>query len=325
MKVLSRFSHIHHMAIVTGIFFVLCLSSSSVAKPVKNGFDLENSIIPANKVFSGGPPRDGIPSIDVPKFVSSNRASFLKDEDRVMGVEIEGEARAYPISILNWHEIVNDQFKDKSVAVTYCPLCGSGIVYNADIKGKRHQFGVSGLLYNSDVLLYDRETETLWSQILSKAVSGSLVNSKLEVIPSSHTSWQAWKKKHPNTKVLSTDTGYSRDYSRSPYGNYDNDQTIYFPLSFRSKRYHPKERVLGIVINGKQKVYPFSELAKTKVEMIDDNFEGESLRIKFDIENRDGSIENAQGKAVTSMNTFWFAWYAFYPESLIYKVNNNKN
>ncbi|KAG1694650.1 hypothetical protein GQR58_006653 [Nymphon striatum] len=200
----------------------------------------------------------------------------------------------------------------KSVAVTYCPLCGSGIVYAADFDGKAHKFGVSGLLYNSDVLLYDRQTETLWSQILSKGISGELVNKKLAVIQSAHTSWASWKEQYPETKVLSDKTGFSRDYDRSPYGSYDKDVSTYFPVAFKSKRYHPKERVLGITVNDKQKVYPFAELSKYANEnnktSLNDTFEGQELTLEFDMENRDGSFKNANGDVVTSTNTFWFAW-----------------
>ena len=295
------------------------LISCSIAAPLKNGFDLENSTIPVAKILSGGPPRDGIPSIDKPVFLSADKADYLKPEDRVLGFTFAGESRAYPIRILNWHEIVNDEIKGQSVAVTFCPLCGSGIVYKADIDSKPHKFGVSGLLYNSDVLLYDRETETLWSQILSKAVSGRLVDKKLEVIPSSHTSWQAWKEKHPDTIVLSNKTGFTRDYQRSPYGNYDSDVSIYFPVEFKSKKYHPKERVLGISLKGHHKVYPFAELAKTPGSRLNDIFAGEQLTVEFDAENRDGQIKDSSGKILPSVNTFWFAWYAFHPDTLIYK------
>ena len=305
--------------LLIGLVLQLAYISYSYAGPVKNGFDLANSTIPVNQILSGGPPRDGIPSIDKPKFMNAADASYLNADDRVLGNSFAGEVRAYPIRILNWHEIVNDQIKDKAVAVTYCPLCGSGIVYEADFDGKSHKFGVSGLLYNSDVLLYDRETETLWSQILSKAVSGSLVDKMLKVIPSSHTSWKAWQAKYPDTKVLSNKTGFARDYSRSPYGSYDKDVGIYFPVEFKSKRYHPKERVLGLSINGKHKVYPFSELAKSKGTMLVDNFSGEKLTLKFDVENRDGVIKNGSGEVLPSINTFWFAWYAFHPDSEIFK------
>jgi hypothetical protein len=299
--------------------FAFLFTATLFATPVKNGFDLANSTIPAGKIFSGGPPRDGIPSIDKPKFISGGEADYLKPTDRVLGVEIEGKARAYPIRILNWHEIVNDIHNGKAIAVTFCPLCGSGIVYASTFNGKAHKFGVSGLLYNSDVLLYDRETETLWSQILSKGVSGQMVGSELEIIPSSHTSWQAWLAKHPNTEVLSRDTGYSRDYSCSPYGGYDEGRETYFPLAFRSQKYHPKERVIGITINGKHKIYPFTELAKIKSTRIRDTFSGHQLQLEFDVENRDGIIKDANGKVLPSINTFWFAWYAFHPDTKIFK------
>lgn len=312
-------------SLLSRFFLFICLFlcahmfSMANAKPVKNGFDLSATTIPADKIFIGGPPRDGIPSIDSPEFLTADQADFLKDDDRILGVYHLGEARAYPIRILNWHEIVNDSYKDNAVAITYCPLCGSGVVYNADIKGKPYQFGVSGLLYNSDVLLYDRETETLWSQILSKAIGGKLVDTQLEIIPSSHTSWKSWKKKYPESKVLSTKTGYSRDYSRSPYGSYDENEVTYFPVEFKSKRFHPKERVLGITMNGKQKVYPFAELTKNSTNTFVDTFENETLTIEFDSENRDGTIKNAKGEVLPSINTFWFAWYGFHPKGEIYK------
>ena len=296
----------------------ISMLSIAQANPIKNGFDLADISIPANKVFIGGPPRDGIPSIDNPKFLTADKADYLKDEDRVLGIYHQGEARAYPIRILDWHEIVNDKINDKAIAVTYCPLCGSGIVYNAEIEGKAYEFGVSGLLYNSDVLLFDRDTETLWSQILAKAVSGKLKDTELEIIQSSHTSWKTWKQKYPDSKVLSTETGFSRDYNRSPYGNYDNEVMTFFPVEFKSKQYHPKERVLGITFNGKQKVYPFAEISKNSDGKFTDDFEGETLTIEFDAENRDGLVKDSKGKIVPSMNTFWFAWYGFHPKGEIY-------
>ena len=303
------------LALITFTFLV----SNTMASPTKNGFDLANSTIPVSKILSGGPPRDGIPSIDKPKFISAKKASFLKPQDRVIGVEINGKARAYPIRILNWHEIVNDNFYGVPIAVTYCPLCGSGIVYESRFGGRAYTFGVSGLLYNSDVLLYDRETETLWSQILSKGISGKLVGNELEIIPSSHTSWTAWQKKHPNTQVLSTDTGADRSYNRLPYGNYDKGRETYFSIEFRSQKYHPKERVIGISIDGKHKVYPFTELAKLQSDSLQDEFSGQQLQLSFDAENRDGMIKDATGKILPSINTFWFAWYAFYPDTSVFK------
>lgn len=286
----------------------------------KNGFDLSESLIPSRDILQGGPPRDGIPSIENPKFVSAKEADFMRSNDRVIGITVNGEARAYPINILNWHEIVNDQIKGTSVSVTYCPLCGTGLVYDAKVDGKILKFGVSGLLYNSDVLLYDRQTETLWSQILSKAINGPLKGKKLTMIPSSQTSWASWLKKQPNTKVLSTDTGFSRDYRRSPYGDYDDNTETYFPVTARSRAYHPKERVLGISVNGKYKAYPFVELGKLGKTTLKDQFEGQSLTVNFDVANRDGEVLDASGKPLELVNGFWFAWYAFHPGTAVFKA-----
>ena len=279
---MHRVINILRLLLLPLLFLVSFSFADKFNEKVLNGFNLSNSTIPTSKILSGGPPRDGIPSLDNPKFVSANQANFLTAPDRVLGIVINDEARAYPIKILNWHEIVNDVIRGIPIVITYCPLCGSGIVYHSRINGTNHTFGVSGLLYNSDVLLYDRQTKTLWSQILSKAISGSLVNTKINIIPSSHTNWQTWKKKHPKTKVLSTNTDYDRNYNRSPYGNYDKNRSLYFQVDAQSKKYHPKERVLGITINGKHKSYAFAELARHKQSPLHDTFAGKQLIISFD-------------------------------------------
>ena len=304
---------------ILGTLLLSILLIGSLHAYSKNGFDLSESLIPSKDILQGGPPRDGIPSIEQPKFVAAANASFMRPTDRVIGITINGESRAYPINILNWHEIVNDQIKGVPVSITYCPLCGTGLVYQAKVGGKVLKFGVSGLLYNSDVLLFDRQTETLWSQILSKAISGPMKGQKLTMVPSSQTSWASWLKKQPNTKVLSTDTGFSRDYRRSPYGDYDQNTETYFPVSARSKAYHPKERVLGITINGKHKAYPFVELGKLGTNTLKDNFQGQNLTINFDIANRDGEVLGANGKPLELVNSFWFAWYAFHQDTAVYK------
>ena len=299
---------------------LLAISISAFAQ-VKNGFDLSNSQIPAANIHQGGPPKDGIPSIDQPKFVAASQAGFLKPNDKVIGIVYAGEQRAYPIKILNWHEIVNDKIGGQGVAVTFCPLCGTGMVFqshNLNGKGRAYHFGVSGLLYNSDVLLYDRETQTLWSQILSRAVSGALKGKQLRSIPSAHIRWQDWKKQHPKTKVLSTDTSFSRDYNRSPYGSYNTNRSIYFPLTANSNKYHPKERVLGLCVKQRCKAYPFAELTKTGKRVIQDNFAGQSFKVSFDPNNRDGQIVDSKGRVQASVNSFWFAWYAFHPKTEVY-------
>ena len=201
------------LAAIVVIGGLLLLAAVTTSGQSLNGFDLSNASLPVSQILSGGPPRDGIPAIDRPRFIAARQAAFLGDDDRVLGVYHKGIARAYPIRILNWHEIVNDQFAGEAVVVSFCPLCGTGTAFST-LHGKAKTFGVSGLLYNSDLLLYDRETESLWSQIAATAISGPLRGEGLTLLPVAHTTWADWRKRYPDTTVLSTDTGYSRDYQR---------------------------------------------------------------------------------------------------------------
>ena len=266
----------------TAFFALLFLCANAAAE--KNGFDLSTATIPVDEILFGGPPRDGIPSIDAPQFINA-QAADLQDDDLVLGLEIGGDARAYPINILNWHEVVNDKFGELAVAITYCPLCGSGVVFDASIGDNVLQFGVSGLLYNSDVLLYDRQTESLWSQLLRRGVSGEYAKTEMRVLPAQHTTWGAWRKMHPQSRVLSPQTGFSRDYNQNPYSDYAQSKRLYFPIKPRGDSLkaqgesameeegaaddlHPKEWVLGVLANGAAKAYPFLELQKKRTGAI---------------------------------------------------------
>ncbi|MCH7742895.1 MAG: DUF3179 domain-containing protein [Proteobacteria bacterium] len=303
-------------------FIVLSLAlavSLNVFAITKNGFDLTGALIPVDEILSGGPPRDGIPAINEPKFESADEADWLRDKDRVLALVIQGQARAYPIRILNWHEIVNDKVGDQRFAVTYCPLCGTGVVFAANIANTSLQFGVSGLLYNSDVLLYDRNTESLWSQIMGKAVAGKLKGTLLPQIPVTHTSWKDWVKNHPDTLVLSRDTGSRRNYRNSPYAGYEKTRRLYFKVSHKSPaNYHPKERVIGVEINGHFKAYPYKELSKNGKAEFTDSFAGSNLKISWNEEAQSGNITNTDGKALPVISSYWFAWFTFHPETEIY-------
>lgn len=298
----------------------LLLATFPVAQAVqKNGFDLTGGLIPPDEILHGGPPRDGIPAIDKPQFVKPGGVRFLKNSDRVLGVVRGNIAKAYPVRILNWHEIVNDTFGTERIAVTFCPLCGTGMAYLSEANGKPLSFGVSGLLYNSDVLLFDRQTDSLWSQILSQAVSGPLKGAKLTSVPLSHTTWADWKKRYPDTLVLSTDTGFVRDYARDPYESYVQNRALLFPVKGQSARYHPKEQVIGVEVNGKFKAYPFVELSKGPGEVVD-TIGGEKITVRFDGEHRTGTVVDAAGNEIPSVIGFWFAWYAFHNDTDIYQA-----
>ncbi|CAH8281962.1 uncharacterized protein DUF3179 [Mariniflexile fucanivorans] len=198
----------------------------------------------------------------------------MLDADLVIGFKQGDDVRAYPHVILDWHEIVNDNIGTVSVAVTYCPLTGTGIGWNRVIKGKETTFGVSGLLYNTNLIPYDRETNSNWSQILSECVNGPLLSQKANLIKLFETNWKTWKTIYPNSKVLSTNTGFSRTYGRSPYGDYNtNNDFFLFPVP-KDIRLPSKERVLAIVDGSDAKVYRFENFTSNNI--IKDSFKGKN-------------------------------------------------
>lgn len=296
--------------------FLFVTPSTASAESI-NGFRIDDALIPVSDIKRGGPPRDGIPSLDDPVFVAADDASYLKGRDRVLGITINGVAHAYPIRILNYHEIVNDVLGGKSVVITYCPLCGSGAAFEATIDGRSYEFGVSGLLYNSDVLMYDRQTDSLWSQLMLQAISGPMKGTRLQQMPLSHTNWQEWTNRHPETRVLSNRTGYSRNYRVNPYPNYGRDARLYFPVTHSSNKYRRKEIVMGLEIDGRFKAYPFKELEKG-TSRFDDDFAGEKFRVEFDAKNQTARAVKPDGSEIPTIMAFWFAWYAFHPETDIY-------
>jgi len=234
-------------------------------------------------------------------------------------LSINGIAHAYPIRILNYHEIVNDVIGGAAVVVTYCPLCGSGTAFEATIDGRSYEFGVSGLLYNSDVLMYDRETDSLWSQLMVQAVTGPMQGTRLQQLPLSNTSWQEWVQRHPETRVLSNKTGYSRNYRVDPYPNYGKSGRLYFPVSHSSDRYRRKDIVMGLEIDGQFKAYPLREL-KEGTHSFADEFAGEEFSVEFDAKHQTARIVKADGPEIPTTMAFWFAWYAFHPETDVYEA-----
>jgi hypothetical protein len=282
------------------------------------GFDYSRHSIPVNEIFSGGPAKDGIPSIDEPRFIAATKAwDYLQDADRVLGLVRNGQAKAYPIKILNWHEIVNDEIGGRAVVVTFCPLCGTGMVFDATVKGQSLSFGVSGLLYQSDMLLYDRKTESLWSQIKTQAVTGPMTGTRLKLLSSMQTTWGRWKKKYPQTLVLSQKTGYQRDYDRDPYAGYTASQQLMFGVNNRNRDFHPKESVIGVDLDGTAKAYPFSELAKAK-QPVHDKLNGVPIKVIFDEKSQTAVVQDDQGNEIPSVVGFWFAWFTFHPDTEIF-------
>ncbi len=302
--------------IASVLLLLLCLGPNAWAIR-NNGFDLTGSLVPPHRIVSGGPAKDGIPALDQPAFVDANDARFLTPADRVLGVRLNGIAKAYPIGILNWHEIVNDRFGKRPVVVSFCPLCGTGMVFDARVAGTARTFGVSGLLYNSDVLLYDRQSESLWSQIDRRALAGPLKGETLTMLPVSHTSWADWRQRHPDTLVLSDQTGFLRDYRRDPYAGYGTSPSLYFAVSNTDPRHHPKERVVGLQIGKAFAAYPFAELNKAG-GTVADTVGGVPVTVYFDAQHQTGRVTGADGKEIPTVIAFWFAWTAFHPNTAVF-------
>jgi len=330
-----------------------------VKKKLKANPDLENSIktlkdgtkylLNPKNILSGGPPKDGIPSIDNPKFTSAEEGNWLNDEDLVLGLNFEGVIRAYPLRILNWHEIVNDKVNGQKVLITYCPLCRTGIAFRPIVDNVEVEFGTSGKLYNSELILYDRKTDSYWAQTLGLAVVGEATGQLLDKIPMDTVMWKDWKKTHPDTQVLSRQTGFIRDYDRSPYGGYDTSTRVIFPLGNEDDRLHPKEIVYGVEFDGTAKAYSDKAVDEEKlindevggvpivvvwydnlntVKIFERTLNGETLTFELD----DGKIVDNNGtewnvpdmneklEIVDTFGHFWFSWAAFYPQTDLYNA-----
>ena len=234
-------------------------------------------LIPSEQVFDGGPGRDGIPALDNPEKISIASATYLDDSDLVLGYFDGVNAIAYPVLILDWHEIINDNVNDFPLAITYCPLTGTGIGWNRTLNGKATTFGVSGLIYNNNLIPFDRETKSNWSQQRLDCVNGELINKKIETFQIVETRWSNWKSMYPDTKVVSLNTGHNRSYGVYPYGDYKtNADNLLFPLAIDDGRLHRKERVHGIIVNGDAKVYRFGSFS-VQTSLINDVINGEEV------------------------------------------------
>jgi len=286
-----------------------------------NGFDVSAATVPLSAIERGGPPKDGIPAIDQPKFLTAAQAS-LQPDDRVLALKRNGIARAYPVRILNWHEVVNDRVGRESIVITYCPLCGTGMAFEARVGERPTTFGVSGLLYNSDVLLYDRATQSLWSQITQTAVAGPMHGTLLKSVPLEHTTWADWRTRNPDTQVLSTATGFARDYDRDPYAGYEKIERLMFNVEHRDDRFPLKEWVLGLEVDGVQKAYPFSVLGRAAGDSgsIKDTIGKREVRIQFDRAHRAARAFDDKGQLLPGVTAFWFAWVAFHPKTEVFRA-----
>ncbi len=331
---------------------------------------LPDPLVDPSEMISGGPPPDGIPPVDDPVFVDPAGVDWLVDDEPVVALELDGEHRAYPVQIMIWHEIVNDTVAGTPLALTYCPLCNSALAFDRRSGDRLLTFGTSGQLYRSDLVMYDRQTESLWSQLEGRAVAGHLTGTELERLPVQVVTWEQWRDAHPDGLVLSRDTGAQRTYGSNPYVGYDEAGSDPFLFAGEADpRLAPKERVVGVGDTGGDPVaVPLAALAQARV--VEQDVAGEPVvlwaagglrsaldtreiaegrvvaasgafdprvdgeRLTFAAAGDDtftdagtGSTWDVEGVAVAGpltgsrlrpvghVDTFWFAWAAFHPET----------
>ena len=321
------------MVVIYFLSFVAWTATSLLVPGIAgpNGFSLTTCLIPRTQIVSGGPSRDGIPALNAPAMVSADAGSYLADDDRIVGISIQGDVRAYPIKILAWHEVVNDVVGGVPIVVTYCPLCQSVFVFDRRFDDGVRVFGVSGLLYNSNVLMFDRQPEgreSLWSQAQMRAVTGPAAEEEahLTVLPSELTSWRDWVERLPYTRVMSLQTGYSRSYMRPAYAEYFATDSLMFPVELKTARppgRQNKDLLAVVYAGGMARAYAFEDVVESagRNGILTDRIGDIEVRLRPILEV--GSIRIEPVEDVIPLSTaymFWFTLSAMQPETSLFPL-----
>jgi len=280
-------------------------------------FDVSNPQIDLDRLVVGIPRKDAIPAITDPKRIPGDSADYLGADDRVIVVEVNGEAVAYPFAILNWHEIVNDTVGGQPVVVVYCPLCDSASAAHRtlEVDGETEtlEFGVSGFLLYSNVVMYERTTDALWSQVAMEAVSGPMVGRALGHLPWRVETAERWMAEHPDSTIMTLDTGHMRDYGVNPYADYFDNHRLYFPVAHSDDRLPFKTRVVGIEHGGEAAAFTARWVAAQPDRRAEVEVGGGAVVLEAD--DQGGVAVVAAPEAARTVHTFWFAWNAFHPET----------
>jgi hypothetical protein len=309
-------------------------TASQVSGNDDHGFNLTTCRVPRERIVSAGMPRDGLAALHDPELLSvsevarrntEGRGKFLLPTDRVIGVEIRGDARAYPVRLLRWHEIVNDTVGGVPIVVTYNPLCDAVMAAEREVAGETLSFGVSGLLLNSNLLMYDRREEagasSLWSQLLAEAVAGpaALHGRRLRLLAPTLTTWQSWLAEHPSTRVLGPAQGLRRLYRRDPYNSYFGSEVLRFPVEPLPPPTDLalKDRVVVVTVEGRDAVFALPRLARaqaTEHGTFVAHALGLDLRLRFDRRLGTATVTtDVSSPRIAVRYAFWFAWYAVHP------------
>jgi hypothetical protein len=274
----------------------------------RNSFstDFDNHTVSYLDILSGGPPKDGIPAIDRPKFISVEEADgWLKTKEPVIFFQFGEDGRAYPLQILTWHEIVNDVVGGEPVTLTFCPLCNTAIAFKRTIDGQILDFGTTGRLRNSNLIMYDRQTESWWQQATGEGIAGKYAGEQLTFLPAAIVSWEDFRENHPQGRVLSSDTGFSRSYGRNPYAGYDDINSSPFLFSGNTPdQLRPMTRVLTVDLNGGAVAYSYDLLSELHV--VNDEIAGQPVVI-FWVAGTASALDSgnlAEGRDVGAANSF---------------------
>ena len=290
--------------------------------------NFSKTLVPLDEFQSGGPPKDGIPAIDFPQFTRADEVDWLDEREPVVVVVAEGETRAYPVQILTWHEIVNDRIGATPVAVTFCPLCNTAIVFDRRLDGDVLDFGTTGKLRDSDLVMYDRQTESWWQQFSGEALVGELAGKRLTRVPAHMTAWGDFVREHPSAPVLNRETGHSREYGLNPYAGYDSvdSSPLFATRNEDDDRLPPKERVVYVEVGDEAYAVPYPSLAVQRRIEIETDEGTLAVRWRPGVASALDEAEiaagrdvgaarvNLDGQPIAFSEPFWFAVAAFRPD-----------
>ena len=279
--------------------------------------------VPLDEIQGGGPDKDEIPPIDDPKYIEISEANeWLSDTEPGIAFSRGNTHRFYPYQIMVWHEIVNDIVEGERVLISYCPLCLTGVVFDPVVQGEKVEFGTSGLLWQSNLVMYDRKTNSLWSQVLGESIFGEMTGTVLKTLPSDQALYGKWKEQYPEGEVLSRETGAVRFYGSNPYGSYYDVQSFSLRMVTNvDSRIANDSFIFGVVVNGEAKAYEI-ESVKAKGEVID-TFEGTQFILRHDKEldvvKIFKKLNDGTEERVNPFSAFWFSWVAAHPNTELYQ------
>jgi len=299
--------------VTVAVLFVVRISQTNNEQEID-----QNNLVPSEDIVYGGIEQGGIPSIDNPLFISVLEANaYIEDDDYGILINIDNQYRFYPYSILSWHQIVNDTFRDTPLAVTFSPLCNSGVVFERVLGDDELVFSVSENVYNNNLLLLD-EAGSQWSQIMAQAITGDSAGERLVVHPYQVLRWNVVRDNYSQTEVLSRETGFSRNYDRNPYINFYHEKDIMFPLTHTDDTIETKELIRGVVIDNIPAAFTVLDIMTSDEQTKTETIGEETITATYNSTMATIEFTDNSGEQIQSYEAFWFCWVAHYPQTELF-------